>query len=71
MGHCQINRQEFLKKAKEKYSKEKAAVYYFKNKKIVKKSIKNLSGEEKNKTEVYQRKRYQQLISAQKRNITK
>ena len=42
MGHCQINRQEFLKKAKEKYSKEKAAVYYFKNKEIVKISIQKL-----------------------------
>ena len=42
MGHCQINRQEFLQKAKEKYSKEKAAVYYFKNKKIVKKSMHKL-----------------------------
>ena len=29
MSYYQFNRQEILQKAKERYSKEKAAVYYF------------------------------------------
>ena len=73
MSHCQFNRQEFLQKAKEKYSKQKAAVYYFKNKKAIKEKsknrYKNLSEEEKNKTEVHQRKRYQQLIQHKKETL--
>ena len=33
MSHYQFNRQEILQKAKERYSKEKAAEYYLKTKK--------------------------------------
>ena len=36
MSHYQFNRQEILQKAKENYSKEKAAKYYLKNKEIIK-----------------------------------
>ena len=36
MSYYQFNRQEILQKAKEKYSKEKAAEYYLKNKKSYK-----------------------------------
>ena len=38
MSCCWFNRQEILQKAKEKYSKEKAAEYYAQNKEAIKKS---------------------------------
>ena len=66
MSYYQFNRQEILQKAKDRYSKEKAAEYYFKNKETIKEKsnnqYKNLSGEKKDKIKEYQRKRYQQLI---------
>ena len=40
MGYYQLNRQEILQKAKERYSKEKTAEYYLKNKETIKKSQK-------------------------------
>ena len=55
-----------MQKAKERYSKEKAAEHYLKNKKAIKEKskhrYKNLSKEEKDKTKEYQRERSQQLI---------
>ena len=36
MGYYQFNRQEILQKAKERYSKEKAAEYYAQNKEAIK-----------------------------------
>ena len=36
-----FNRQEILQKAKERYSKEKAAEYYLKNKEAIKEKAKN------------------------------
>ena len=66
MSYYQFNRQEILQKAKERYSKEKAAEYYLKNKEAIKEKArnryKNLSEEEKNKIKDYQKKRYQELI---------
>ena len=51
MNYCWFNRQEILQKAKEKYSKEKAAEYYLKNKEAIKeksrKRYKNLSQQKK------------------------
>ena len=51
MSHYQFNREEFLQKAKDRYSKEKAAEYYLKNKEAIKEKsrnwYKNLSKEEK------------------------
>ena len=38
MSYYWFNRQEILQKAKERYSKEKAAEYYLKNKEAIKKS---------------------------------
>ena len=38
MSYYWFNRQEILQKAKEKYSKEKAAEYYAQNKEAIKKS---------------------------------
>ena len=49
-----------------KYSKEKAAEYYAKNKEAIKdkskEHYKNLSQEKKDKIKEYQRKRYQKLV---------
>ena len=71
MSYYQFNRQEILQKAKERYSKEKAAEYYLKNKEAIKEKArdryKNLSEEEKNKVKDYQKKkRYQELIEYKK-----
>ena len=41
MSYYQFNRKEVLQKAKENYSKKKAAEYYFKNKEAIKKKSKN------------------------------
>ena len=70
MSYYQFNRKEMLQKAKERFSKEKAAEYYLENKEAIKKKSKdqnkNLSEEEKDKIKEYQRKRYQQLIQCKK-----
>ena len=66
MSYHQFNRGEVLQKAKENYSKEKAAEYYLKNKEAIKEKSKiryeNLLKEEQDKIKKYQRERYQQLI---------
>ena len=58
MSYSLFNRQEILQKAKEKYSKEKAAECYLQNKEVVKEKArnryKNLSEKEKNKIKEYQ-----------------
>ena len=60
-----------MQKAKERYSKEKAAEYYAQNKEAIKEKsknrYKNLSKEEKDKNKEYQRKRYQELIQYKKK----
>ena len=69
MSYYLFNRQEILQKAKERYSKEKAAEYYLQNKEVIKKGrnrYKNLSEEEKSKIKEYQKKRYQELIQYKK-----
>ena len=61
-----FKRKEILQKAKERYSKEKAAEYYLQNKEARKRKsktrYKNLPKVEKGKIKEYQRERYQQLI---------
>ena len=61
-----FKRKEILQKAKERYSKEKAAEYYLQNKEATKEKsknrYKNLAKEEKGKIKEYQRERYHQLI---------
>ena len=42
MSYYWFNKQEILQKAKERYSKEKAAEYYLKNKEVIKKGKKSL-----------------------------
>ena len=41
MSYYWFNRQEILQKAKERYSKEKVAEYYLKNKEAIKEKSKN------------------------------
>ena len=68
-----FNRQQVLQKAKEKYSKEKAAGYYAQNKEAIKEKwrqrYKNLSQEKKDKTKEYQRKKYQKLVQYKKEGL--
>ena len=60
MSYYWFNRQEILQKAKERYSKEKAAEYYLQNKEVIKEKTKNqyknLSQEEKAKLKSIKRK---------------
>ena len=69
-----FNRKEISQKAKEKYSKEKAAECYLENKEAIQKKsrdrCKNFS-KEKDKIKEYQRKRYQQLIQYKKEALQK
>ena len=62
MSYYQFNRKEIFQKAKERYSKEKAAEYYLQNKEAIKEKsknrYKNLSSEEKDKIKEYERKRF-------------
>ena len=75
MSYYWCNRQEFLQKAKERYSKEKAAEYYQQNNEGIKEKsrnrYKNMSEEEKNKIKEYQKKRYQELIQYKKEALKK
>ena len=70
MSYYLFTRQQILKKAKKRYSKENAAEYYLENKEVIKEKArnryKNLSQQEKNKIKEYQRKRYQELIQYKK-----
>ena len=65
-----FHRQEIFQKAKERYSKEKAAEYYAQNKEVIKENpiecYKNLSQEEKDKIKEHQRKRCQELVQYKK-----
>ena len=70
MSYYWFNRQEIFQKAKEKYSKEKAAEYQAQNKETIREKsrehYKNLSQEEKDKIKEYQRKKYQELVQYKK-----
>ena len=59
MNYYRFNRQEILQKAKENYSKEKAAEYYKQNKEAIKENsgerYKNLSQEVKDKIKEYKK----------------
>ena len=70
MSYYQFNWQDILRKAKKRYSKEKAAEYYLQNKEAIKERARdryrNLSEEKKNKIEKYQKKKYQELLQYKK-----
>ena len=75
MNYYWFNRQEILQKAKERYSKEKAAEYYKQNKDAIKERsrnrYKNLSEDEENKLKEYQKKRYQESTQYKKEALKK
>ena len=56
MSYYHFNKNEILHKAKERYSKKKAAEYYLQNKEAIKEKLKNqcknLSEEEKDKINI-------------------
>ena len=70
INYYQFNRKEVLQKAKERYSKEKSAEYYSKNKEAIKEKsknwYKNLSKKEKDKIKKYQREKHHHLIQYKK-----
>ena len=71
MNYYWFNKQEILQKAKEKFSKEKAAEYYKHNKEAIQEQsrvhYKNLSQEEKDKIKEYQKVYiYQELVQYKK-----
>ena len=70
MSYYWFNSQEILQKAKERYSKEKAAEYYEQNKEAVKENsrehYKHLSQEQKDKIKENQIKKYQKLVQYKK-----
>ena len=59
MNYYWFNRQEILEKAKEKYSKERAAEYYAQNKEAIKENSRKIVTRKKDE---YQRKKYQELV---------
>ena len=73
MSYYWLYKQEILQKAKETFSKEKAAEYYAQNKEAIKEKsrerYKNLSQEEKDKIKEYQRKKYQELVQYKKETL--
>ena len=73
MSYYWFNRQEILQKAKERYSKEKAAEYYLKNKEAIEEKArdhyKNLLEGKKNKIKKYQKKRHQELVQYKKKAL--
>ena len=70
MSYNRLNRQEISHKAKQRYSKEKAAEYYSQKKEAIKEKLweryKNFSQEDKGKIKEYQRKKYQKLVQCKK-----
>ena len=66
MSYYWLNRQEIFQKAKEKYSKEKAAEYYAQNKEAIKaksrERYKSFSLADKDKIKESQRMKYQELV---------
>ena len=62
MSYYRFNRQEILQKAKERYSKEKAAEYYAQNKE----AIKEKSREPYKMLRVPKKKKHQELVQYEK-----
>ena len=71
MNYYWFNRQEILQKAKQKYSKEKAAEYYKQNKEVIneksRERYKNLSQEKKTKLESTKEKNITNWFSIKKK----
>ena len=72
MNYYWFNRQEILQKAKERYSKEKAAEYYLQNKEAIKEKTKerykNLSEGEKIRLESIKEKVIKNCLNIKKKH---
>ena len=72
MSYYWFNGQEILQKAKERYSKEKAAEYYVQNKEAIKEKsrerYKNLSQEEKTRLKITKEKNIKNWFSIKKKH---
>ena len=68
MSYYWFNRQEILQKAKERYSKEKAAEYYAQNKEAIKKSQESVikTCHKNKKIKLKSIKKYQELVQYKK-----
>ena len=69
MSYYCFKRQKILQKAKEKYSKGKAAEYYLQNKEAIKKgkrTLQKLATRKKHQIREYQKKKYQELVQYKK-----
>ena len=62
MNYYWFNRQEILQKAKEKYSKERAAEYYKQNKEVVRKRQESV-------IKIYHKKKKIRKVSTKEKNI--
>ena len=71
MSYCWFNRPEILQKAKEKFSKEKAAEYYKQNKEAIKEKsrerYKNFSQEKKTRLKSTKEKNIKSWFSIKKK----
>ena len=72
MNYYQFNRQEILQKAKEEYSKKKAAEYYLKNKEVIKEKARNryrnLSEKEKTKLKSIKKRSIKNWFNTKKKH---
>ena len=70
MNYYWFNRQEILQKAKERYSKEKAAEYYAQNKEAIKEKsrehYKNLFKKKRTRLKSTKEKKQQELVQCKK-----
>ena len=66
MNYYWFNRQEILQKAKEQYSKEKAAEYYKQNKEAIKDNSKETCHKKKKTRLKSIEKKYQELVQYKK-----
>ena len=64
MSYYWLNRKEILQKAKQKYSKEKAAEYYFENKEAIKKKDQRIN------TDTCHKKKKTRLKSTKRKDIS-
>ena len=71
MSYYLFNRQEILQKAKERYSKEKAAEYYLQNKEVIKEKARNCYKNLSKQNQRVSKEKVSRIDSTQKRSIKK
>ena len=71
MSYYLFNRQEISQKAKERYSKEKAAEYYLQNKEVIKEKARNCYKNLSKQNQRVSKEKVSRIDSTQKRSIKK